>query len=453
MSNKFFAVAASLMLATSFVSAQPIPTRGVVEGFYGKPWSHQQRLDFFQFASQHHLNAYIYAPKDDPFHRSQWRTPYPNAHLLLLRELIQAASHNNVDFIFAISPGLDLDYSDSDLQAVISKFDAIHQLGCNHFAVFFDDIDDHDGNAQAHFLNRINQFFIASNPDIKPLITVPTEYFRLDMINSDGNINPYTHAFSNALDKNITVLYTGEGVVNTSLSNHQLQAANQIYNRPLALWWNYPVNDYIIQKLALGPVINLPSELHAVFFNPMHAFELSKISLATAADFALDPSNYNPHASWSNAIHHLFPTLATEMLTFADHSQHLHNDWADTGRHDATRLRAEFDRLLNGEDRNDVVKKILIDSIDAIKKLKSDLPPNVYIDCHDQLDQLERILEADQIAIDALFYKRSNAPTDQLKLILEGKLWSIQQHSNQAIISEDSALLFVYQVLNIISEP
>ena len=40
--------------------------RGVVEGFYGTPWSHQARLSQLKFYGKNKMNTYIYGPKDDP---------------------------------------------------------------------------------------------------------------------------------------------------------------------------------------------------------------------------------------------------------------------------------------------------------------------------------------------------------------------------------------------------
>ena len=140
---KYLCAAAAViaLFAASFVSAQPIPVRGVIEGFYGQPWSHSQRLRFFSFCQQHSLNAYIYAPKDDPYHRAKWREHYPSDQLNHLRELIHAANRNGVTFIFAVSPGLDINYSALDVNAMLTKLNSVYDLGCRQFAIFFDDIE------------------------------------------------------------------------------------------------------------------------------------------------------------------------------------------------------------------------------------------------------------------------------------------------------------------------
>ena len=51
--------------------------KGVIEGFYGLPWSHEARLSMVDFLADIGLNSYIYAPKDDPYHNKKWRDPYP----------------------------------------------------------------------------------------------------------------------------------------------------------------------------------------------------------------------------------------------------------------------------------------------------------------------------------------------------------------------------------------
>ena len=45
-----------------------LPLRGVVEGFYGTPWSHQVRLSLIDYYGRNKLNEYVYGPKDDPYH-------------------------------------------------------------------------------------------------------------------------------------------------------------------------------------------------------------------------------------------------------------------------------------------------------------------------------------------------------------------------------------------------
>ena len=45
-----------------------LPNRGVVEGFYGTPWSHEVRLSLIDFYGKFKMNSYLYGPKDDHYH-------------------------------------------------------------------------------------------------------------------------------------------------------------------------------------------------------------------------------------------------------------------------------------------------------------------------------------------------------------------------------------------------
>ena len=51
--------------------------RGVVEGFFGPLWSMAHRRRLFEFGAARRMNTYLYAPKDDSYHRKLWRRPIP----------------------------------------------------------------------------------------------------------------------------------------------------------------------------------------------------------------------------------------------------------------------------------------------------------------------------------------------------------------------------------------
>src|SRR3984957_19436437 len=93
--------------------------RGIVEGFYGSPWTHRARLDAISFLAPRGLNAYVYAPKDDAKHRADWRIPYDAEERARFRELAAHAAAHDARFGFAISPGLDVTYEAADDRAAI----------------------------------------------------------------------------------------------------------------------------------------------------------------------------------------------------------------------------------------------------------------------------------------------------------------------------------------------
>ena len=217
---------AALGVSVQAAEAEPIPLRGVVEGFYGTPWKQADRMDIIKFCAEHGMNAYIYAPKDDPYHRDKWREPYPTGELNKLKRLALSARKQNVRFIFAISPGLDIHFGGvaayRDRDYMIKKLTALYDAGVRDFAIFFDDIKDKSGKDQAEFLNWISREFVHTHRDVSPLITVPTEYFLEDM-EENGLRKTYTKAFSETLDRDVLVLYTGNRVVGDGLSDEDYQ--------------------------------------------------------------------------------------------------------------------------------------------------------------------------------------------------------------------------------------
>ncbi len=52
---------------------------GMIEGFYGNPWSHSVRLKFPEVLAELGLNAYLYCPKSDPYLRRRWKEDWPSA--------------------------------------------------------------------------------------------------------------------------------------------------------------------------------------------------------------------------------------------------------------------------------------------------------------------------------------------------------------------------------------
>ncbi|MDN4524909.1 beta-N-acetylhexosaminidase family protein [Fictibacillus fluitans] len=295
-----------------------MPVRGVIEGFYGPPWSHEERLNQFSFYSKHKMNAYVYAPKDDPYHREKWRTPYPQDKMAEIKQLVDAAKRNHITFTFAISPGNSITFSDdSEFQKLINKAQAVWDIGVRSFALYLDDIDpalrfpkdkekfggDHNPSAaaQAFLLNRFNEEFIKTHPGAKPLITVPTEYY-------EEGTSPYRERFAALVQPDIIVQWTGIGVVAPSIRVKDAQCIHGIFQHPLLIWDNYPVNDFDRNRLFLAPLYGRDAELYketeiiGITANPMNEAEASKIPLYTMAEYMWNPTGYEPEESLQKSL-------------------------------------------------------------------------------------------------------------------------------------------------------
>ncbi|RUR31459.1 hyaluronidase, partial [Clostridium perfringens] len=182
-----------------------------------------------------------------------------------MKELIKTANENKVDFVFAISPGLDIKFEgeegEADFKALINKAETLYDMGVRSFAILWDDIENRSGVQQAEVLNRFNKEFIKNKEGVKPLITVPVEYWGSSMFNGE-EVKTYTKEFAETLDKDIEVMWTGNDVIPPNgVSLEDAKKVSNVYNRKMMLWWNYPVNDYKEDKMALGPIYDLDRNL------------------------------------------------------------------------------------------------------------------------------------------------------------------------------------------------
>lgn len=301
-----------------------LPSRGVVEGFYGNPWSHQVRLSLIDYWGRNKLNTYVYGPKDDPYHSCpNWRLPYPDAEAKQIRELVEACQRARVDFVWAIHPGQDIKWNEADYKNLVHKFDLMYDLGVRHFAIHFDDINGEGTNPQrqVELLNRLTREWVKAKGDVAPLTVCPTDYSKLWA--QPGPTGPLA-IYGNQLEKDIRVFWTGD-VVCSDLTRETLDWVDSRIKRPAYYWWNFPVTDYARHIVMQGPSYGLEpgltsNELCGLLSNPMEHGEASKLSLYGVADYCWNTAAYNPIDNWERALTDLTPEAATAYRTFAIHS-------------------------------------------------------------------------------------------------------------------------------------
>ena len=305
--------------------------RGVVEGFYGTPWSHDVRMSLIDFYGKNKMNDYLYGPKDDPYHSSpNWRQPYPEDQARNIRELVEQSKRNRVNFIWAIHPGKDIRWNKEDYDSLVSKFNMMYDLGVRSFAIFFDDIEGEGTNPlrQAELLNNLTNDFVKAKGDVTNLIVCPTDYSQLwAKPGPDGPLAVY----GRELNPNVEVFWTG-AVVCSDLTPETLDFINSRIKRPALYWWNYPVTDYCKHILMQGPVYGLDTTLTSeqvagIESNPMEHGEASKLALYGVADYAWNTPAYNPLDNWERGLADRVPGASDAYRTFAIHSADTENGY------------------------------------------------------------------------------------------------------------------------------
>ncbi|KAF3697618.1 Protein O-GlcNAcase [Channa argus] len=265
---------------------------GVVEGFYGRPWSMDQRKVLFQWMQTWGLNTYLYGPKDDLKHRLLWREVYSPEEEVQLRTLIAEAQSRGLKFVYALSPGQDIVFSSScDLTLLKRKLRQVSDLGCQAYAILFDDIDhsmcqaDSEAfssfaHAQVTVTNEIYRFL--GEPPV--FLFCPTEYCG-SLCSPSVSKSLYLQTIGEDLLANITVIWTGSKVISRKLSVDCLAEVEAVLQRPPLIWDNLHANDYDSRRLFLGPFKGrepqLRSHLRGLLLNPNCEFEANYIPLHT----------------------------------------------------------------------------------------------------------------------------------------------------------------------------
>ena len=334
-----------------------VSCRGVIEGFYGNPWSHEDRLRQFEFYGKHRLNIYVYGPKDDPYHRAHWREPYPEAEAAKLKELVEAAHRNHVQFVWAIHPGGDIKWNLQDSLAVVNKLNLMYGLGIRTFAVFFDDIGGEGarGEKQAGLMNYLTDNFVRKHKDVEPLIICPTQY------NKAWSGGDYLSTLGTKMYPEVRIMWTGNSVVDM-IERDDMEWINAQIKRKAFIWLNYPVNDYCQSRLLMGKTygngLDIADLVSGFCSNPMEYAEASKVSLYSIADYCWNMPAYDAEKSWENAIAELMPTSKEAFRLFCDNN-------VDLGK-TAHGLRREGESSGWGKVPNDHYFRALVTEADAL---------------------------------------------------------------------------------------
>ncbi|XP_069467725.1 protein O-GlcNAcase [Ambystoma mexicanum] len=267
---------------------------GVVEGFYGRPWIMEQRKELFRRLQKWGLNTYLYAPKDDYKHRMFWREMYSVEEAEQLITLISSAHEFGIEFIYAISPGLDITFSNpKEVSTLKRKLDQVTQFGCRSFALLFDDIDHNMcpadkevfssfAHAQLSITNEIFQYL--GEPET--FLFCPTEYCGTFCFPNAAQ-SPYLRTVGEKLLPGIQVLWTGPKVVSKDIPVESIEEVSKILKRAPVIWDNIHANDYDQKRLFLGPYKGRSTELiprlKGVLTNPNCEFEANYVAIHTLA--------------------------------------------------------------------------------------------------------------------------------------------------------------------------
>ncbi len=254
------------------------PLRGYIEGYYGRLLRWDDRRDIISHLSALGMQAYLYAPKEDPCHRLNWRRPYDADWQASFRETCTHADNLGITMIGGVAPGLDYDYlhinTGDDWDSLFSKCVMMRDLGAGAIALLLDDIQPDltaetgtpEGTAHAQLANALYKAL-----DV-PILLVPRIYadevMHHDLMTPGADDDAYWPNLAEALHPDITLLVCGAYVIapHTDLTGTAMVAAGVAASQ-VVIWDNLYAHDYCPRRLFTGPWRGRGKDQH-IMLNP-----------------------------------------------------------------------------------------------------------------------------------------------------------------------------------------
>lgn len=233
-----------------------------------------------------------------------------------LKFLLEAAHAHGINFVYAISPGLDICFSDEhDIDCLKKKLEQVMNLGCQCFALLFDDIDvemnpndkpifKNTAEAQVHVTNEVYKHL--NEP--KLFFFCPTEYCSTRAVPNVYS-SEYLTTLGEKLIPQIEIFWTGPQVIAGNLSHDHLTEIGSVLKRNPLIWDNFHANDYDQKRIYLGPYDgreeSIVPKLSGVLSNPNNQFEANYVPFHTLAEWYKcykKQTKYEPQEAAKSAV-------------------------------------------------------------------------------------------------------------------------------------------------------
>ena len=274
-----------------------VVTRGFIEGYYGNPWSVQDRMDLMTYGGYYKLNAYFYAPKDDPKHRTQWRSLYTADELKWIKQLADVGNASKTRFVYGIHPfpgndafgiGKNEAGYQKDLADLKAKLKQVIDQGVRQVAILADDFANPGGQLGLRLVNDITTWLQTEvkiqYPDMKTTLPyIPYDYM------GNGSSNEFSYLKQSP--QNVQLVCTGGRVWGEVTQSFSQTFKNNTGRAPY-YWINWPCSDNSKKHLLIGgndtflhPGVD-PTIIEGIMLNPMQQSEANKSALFAVADYS-----------------------------------------------------------------------------------------------------------------------------------------------------------------------
>ena len=221
-----------------------IPELGVIEGYFGRAWSWQERTIVIERLAPAGYRFFHYAPKIDEKLRRAWQILHDDDEAAAIADFARHCRVLGVRFGIGINPfGAHLSFDAVARERMKAKLAQFDSWGVDDLAILFDDMRG-DLNDLAKRQTEIASF-IFDNSKAERFFFCPSYYSldpKLDAVFGQRPVR-YLEELGQKLDPAVAIYWTGEEVCSPEIGAAHLRDMSNILGRKVALWDNYPVND------------------------------------------------------------------------------------------------------------------------------------------------------------------------------------------------------------------
>ncbi len=316
-----------------------VASRGFIEGYYGNPWSTEDRVNLMTWSGYYKLNSYFYAPKDDPKHNAKWRELYTDDEInTKIKPLADAGNKSKTRFVYALHPYMNNsirydseEHYQEDLKVMQNKFEQVIEAGVRQIAILADDAGNVGADNYIKTLEDMTAWLKEMQkvyPDLKLTIPFCTQEY---MYNGQ--------AYYSRFPENVQIVMTG-GKVWGEVSQNFTDTFTNIAGRGPYMWINWPCTDNSKKHLIMGgydnflhPNVN-PENIQGIVLNPMQQSEPSKVAIFGNASYSWNIWSSKEEADqiWNDAfkyVDHNGPYETDASNALRELSKHMINQAMD----------------------------------------------------------------------------------------------------------------------------
>lgn len=307
--------------------------RGFIEGYYGNPWSNEDRAELMKFGGEYKLNTYLFAPKDDIYHNKKWRELYPPKELAEIKKLAKVGNETKNKYVFALHPFMhhairfdtETNYQ-NDLNIIKAKFTQLLKNDVRAFCILADDagVPRQGPKSYVKLLKDMTNWLIEQKNTYPDLVT------DIPFCSNDymGNGSSGQLREVNRAPKSVSIIMTG-GRIWGEVSKHFTSnfkkniGSGGLEGRPPYLWINWPCSDNSKQHLIMGgndtflhPGVN-PENIQGIVLNPMQQAEANKSAIFAISDYAWNiwDNNNQANQNWHDSFKYMNHGTSEETKT------------------------------------------------------------------------------------------------------------------------------------------